>query len=877
MRPKDVMNNKIIKRILRIMLWSISIFIFLTMVFATLVYVKRDKIKQLIITELNKELLTEIKVKSIGIEFFRTFPQTSLYLNDILAYEPKEFKDSKINQQDTLFYFQKLYLTFNVIDILHDNYKIKKIIAKNGCFNMSIDSLGRENYIFWKNSDQKPDSKFSFSLNNIKLFNIRFIYNNKFTNQIYSINFNEANARGDFNEKKQNIRLKTKGIINNIQLDNLILSNNSKIQASIDFLNNTLAKEIEIKSGDLDIDGLLFDVEGKLNYKDDNIIDLSIKSNKIKIDELINLLPKDISKSFQDYKSKGFLDFDFNMKGIISHTEIPNIDSRFNISGGSLVNSKLKLGFSNINLNGSFSNGKERKSETSYIKINNLSLDWETGHINGSGKIQNFSNLGINAKLKTNISLTTLKKLINQKEIKELNGKLNLELEIKGDLKSFEEIGNKGLEKIHMKGIAKIFNLNYSDTRFNHSFKNTNGEFIFDNQSIIINNLRSNIENSNIDLKAELIDILPYIFSTKQSFSLKGNLNIDKLNINDWIINDNKSNIQEFSLPNFINLNLNTSISNLIYENINIESFRGKVILYKDHLNLSDFRFNVFEGKINGNIDFDINKRTVFGNFSINSIDVKSSFSDFNNFGQTIITAKNIKGKITANIDYSTLLNKNFTLDMNTLNARVDYKIEDGELNNVEILNKLSYFVDAKELKNIRFQEIKSNFQISNSSINIGEINFLSNAINFSIFGKHYFDNKIDYRLKIKLSELSSKNKKAKLEKHRQEFGEIEEDEDSRITLFIRIGGSVENPIFSYDKKRNIKKAQEKIKLDSEKITKSINKDLDLGIEKMKKDKLDWTRQQTGEYIIDWENSPKDDSIKVNKKEKETKFNIEWE
>ena len=94
--------------------------------------------------------------------------------------------------------------------------------------------------------------------------------------------------------------------------------------------------------------------------------------------------------------------------------------------------------------------------------------------------------------------------------------------------------------------------------------------------------------------------------------------------------------------------------------------------------------------------------------------------------------------------------------------------------------------------------------------------------------------------------------------------------------MFIKITGSLDKPIISYDKKNNIERVKDKINSDKEKISKAIDKDLNLGIENMKKEKQEWKKQERGEYIIDWEEDKKKDTIN-NKENNETKFNIEWE
>ena len=85
------------------------------------------------------------------------------------------------------------------------------------------------------------------------------------------------------------------------------------------------------------------------------------------------------------------------------------------------------------------------------------------------------------------------------------------------------------------------------------------------------------------------------------------------------------------------------------------------------------------------------------------------------------------------------------------------------------------------------------------------EIN--SNTIDISVFGEHDFDNNIDYHLKLLLSDvLTAKFKRGK--NSDEEFGVVEEDGLGRTTLFLKIGGTTDDPEFGYD----TKELKEKIK-----------------------------------------------------------------
>lgn len=872
-----------------------AIIVALTIVCTLLVYFNRDKIKKVIVTELNKQLVTDIKVSSIGIEFFSSFPQASLYLNNVTAFDAFPILDSLSSitpKNDTLFYFKKMYLTFNVWDIVSEKYEIKKIIAKNGQFNMKVRSNGDVNYIFWKPSQSKQKGNFSLSLNKIKLKDIKYSYKNDYSKQYYEIFLNDAIAKGNFTQEQQIIDISSDSEIRKIRIDNLEISDKRILDFDLRFSNNTLSKIIEIKSGDMKIDNFTFDVFGNLSYKQKTNINLSLKSKNINIEDMLSLLPNGVKKYFDEYESKGGLVFTFNMNGILDNKNMPSINSQFKIFNAELNNSKLGISFKNINLSGSFSNGKMRKSQTSYINIDNFSLLWNNGKIKGYAKLSNFSSLNLDAKLDCNLPIDALKRFLQNKEITQLSGLLNLNVELNGDLKNLGLISDKGLNGVKMKGKGSINKLNYTDARLPKPIINTDASFVFNNNSIIIENLKGSFGSSSISFSGEVDQILPYLFKQNKSFNLLGDLKVGTFNLNDFkkAKANNQTSVKEttqktssnsFEFPRFVNINVKTDINKLIYDKAEMKNFHARIKMVDGSVWFDEMSFDAFGGNINGNLLFSTNNSPKFvGDLSLSKVEAKKFLVAANEFNQNSITSKNIDGVVSAKVNFSAEMDKEFNLIKDRLSVNINYKIENGELTNVPLLKKLSYFVDESSLNAVKFSTLESNITINKSCVTIQEVNVKSNAVNFSIFGKHYLDNRIDYSLKMQLSELSSKKKKAKLEKERKEFGDFEEDAKSRMTMFVKIGGTLDKPIFSYDAKRNIERAKLIIKEDKVKIANSIDKDFKLGIKEMKKDKEDWKKQEKGEYIIDWEGD-KVDSNKINKKEniknKETKFNIEWE
>ena len=152
-------------------------------------------------------------------------------------------------------------------------------------------------------------------------------------------------------------------------------------------------------------------------------------------------------------------------------------------------------------------------------------------------------------------------------------------------------------------------------------------------------------------------------------------------------------------------------------------------------------------GKIttSGLIDGSDTARILITCFSeIDRINIAKMFEEFENFGQTAVTYKNLKGVAAAKIQFACVLDSELKMDLDKLYAGVDMTIDNGELNNVEAIKSLSRFIELKDLENIRFSTLKNQIEVKNQVISIPKMEIKSNAISIVASGTHTFNNVIN-------------------------------------------------------------------------------------------------------------------------------------
>ena len=134
------------------------------------------------------------------------------------------------------------------------------------------------------------------------------------------------------------------------------------------------------------------------------------------------------------------------------------------------------------------------------------------------------------------------------------------------------------------------------------------------------------------------------------------------------------------------------------------------------------------------------------------------------------------------------------------------------------------------------------------------------------LWGKHGFDNVIDYHIQLLLSEILSKKKRANTN-FDEELSLVENDPENRRSVFIVMSGPIDNPTIKYDKKG----AKEKIKQDlkQEKQTlKNILKE-EFGLFKKDSTKLKEIEKANQNFKIQFGDDPKKKDKPLTPKKKE--------
>jgi len=852
------------KRTFKIILISILAVITLVIATGAIIGIFYEKeVTNIILTELNKNIATDIEVQEFKFSVFKKFPDASIEFKDVVSLSTENFKGIS-SYEDTLFTASSIILQFNVIDLFKEVYTIKAIHVDNADVRIITNSDGTDNFRFW-DSDSSSSDNFSLKLNSVKLTKTKLAYINRIKNIDLITSTKEFKLEGDFTS--DSYILTSKGVFNfdKLKVDNINYATKDNISLNADIKVDD--KDLVIKNGKLRAEDLDFEVNGKANIEDKLQLDLSIVGKNIDVKSLLSAIPKIYRKNIDKFNSEGTFYIDGRITGELSNNKSPHLKAKFGVTNGSINNSEANLTLKDIYLKGMWTNGDLNSSKTSELVIDSLNARLNNSTVAGSYSMRNFIHPSVKLDLDLDADLNEVFTFLSVDTIENSEGKIKSNISFSGDFNDFNNITNHEISVARKSGYVSISNALIKFKNAENAIEKINGGFRFNNKNIEIDSLSFIQGKNDVKIEGFLYNLFDYFLVDNKDLRISGTLTSNNFDVDEFLEmnHSSSSNSEELNLnmKDYINYRLKFYIKHIKFRKFEGTELKGNYKYYNKTLSLSGFSINTMDGVFSGDValkEIDSTLYALNANTSLSDVNIEKLFFSFDNFGQDFIVKENLKGIITANSQVSMSMNENLKINTKSIVVDADVSIVNGELVEFKPLYSLSKFIELSELENIKFSTLHNNIYIKDEKIFIPNMKVKSNAFNIDLEGEHAFAGNYKYSIKVLLSDLLT-NKAKKAKRQNTEFGVIEDDNTEKMNLFIIVKGDAEGNVdVSYDKSKAKEHISEKYKEEKQNIKQILHEEFGL----FKKDTTIIKKEKTKE-------------TKPKPKPKKKKVQVQWD
>lgn len=824
-----------------------------------------NELEKYAMEQINQRLDTKVQVDNISVKVFHKFPHTSLVLENVVLWSShncdiREFEEAGA---DTFLTAKSVSLSFNLMAMVRKKFDIRRIDIRDGRVHLFTDSQGEGNYKMLKKQKNEKGNLGPIDISQLKIsgFDILMINLAKQINADARLDLIEFNGR--FSKGHSLIKGSLQGYLGEVSNKGILYASQRDVEARLNM--DVQDSVFTVNGGQLQLDRIVADVDGKITLHQGAGVELGLiaTARNLEIHEVLDLLPREISKPVQEIRGNGILQLYTRISGMVTSTRTPSIEADFQTTNANLFWERLPFSLKSLNLEGRYSNGGQFNPVTTKLSLESISAVIGRDHFSGKGYIYNFFDPDFSFDLKGDLHPEQWLAWYPSIPIDQADGSVITDVKVTGTYDRHKPKGEKFLTFDVAGGVA-LEDVMLKITPESTPFTDLNGSVQIDND-FWEPSFSGNFGSSDFRIYGTGLNLLSYLLKKETlvaSASFRSNF-LDLKEILDQLPGDNSGRKKTFNFPGNLNLRLEFIINDFAKDKLLAKNLRGIAFFDSPFFHVDSLFMQAMGGTVNGSFGMvQDDEQSIFANVDANlyNLDIQQFFEAFNNFGQQQLTHEHLKGTVSGGTIFSSRFDSTFSILPGSIKGESDIIIRDGELNNFAPIMALSRFVDLEELQNIRFNTLENTIMIKDKQVIIPVMDVKSNALDLLASGTHGFNNRYEYRLMLKLSHLLYG--KARRSKN-SEFVIAEDDSDTR-TLFLKIYDDGTGSKVEIDREKAGMKIREDLKTERSELKKILNEELGL----FKRDSLDGQKEEQSGDNLRFEFSEESDTLSNPKNEK---------
>jgi hypothetical protein len=761
---------------------GIIFLIFLILFTVPIIFKKQIKAK--FEQTINSSVNAKVKFADYKLGFFKDFPNLTFSLENMSVTGIGKFEG------DTLAAFKSFDLAFNLMSIFSKSgYEVKSIIVDHAKVNALVLKNGKVNWDITKpsvstaqpgqvelaaistpesapakSSTSSSGSSFKIMLRKLEIKNSSIIYSD--SSMLLYARLEDMNFRlaGSMTLTETLLKMSLNSGATTVIMDGVKYLNKAKIDSKINMLAELDSMKFTLRDNYFSINDLKFSLSGIVEMPGKDIkTDLHFGTDKASFKTLMSLIPSVYMSGYENLKVSGDFSLSGTAKGLFNsaYSTFPDISIDLIVNNGIISYPALPEKISNINVNANvFVDGKVLDKTT-------LSLQKFHFELAGSPFDMTFflktpiSDPDFKGTMNGKLDLNALSKAVPMHGMS-LSGVIDMALSMSGRLsmiqkeqyESFDARGTLGIRnmiysftgypRVEIKDAALSFTPAFTKIESAHMIVEGKSDFSVTGnlENYIPYVLRNKILKAKLEVHSNLTDITSIMNSISDSTSASAS-----------VVRDTAG-LAIIPVPKNIDFDFHALIETLSYDNIKAEKVKGHIFSSDGILSFRETGMNILGGTILMNADYDTrntHKPKMKADFDIQNIGIKDAFNTFNTVKKLAPAANGVDGRISAKLNYVSLLGRDMMPIPNTINGSGNVKSNEIILLESKTFDQMKEVLKLGDKYGKTFKDINISFKIAGGRVFVSPFDVRTGNLKMNISGDQGLDQTLNYIVKTEM------------------------------------------------------------------------------------------------------------------------------
>ncbi|MCA8832888.1 hypothetical protein LF252_19830 [Hymenobacter sp. BT728] len=723
--------------------------------------VGQDAVIRLFVNGLNRYLCVPVHARRLEVSALDQFPRLSVTLHDVTVQGSLPTDTVRLAQA------RRLYCAFNAWDVVSGHYRIREITLSDARVRVRRNQQGVGNYHVICPDTAMPrsgEAPFELALEGIRLERVRVEYEDAGRQQ--KVAFFAPNLQAQVSIAGPIVTLAATGAaeVQAVRLGSDDYFQQKQVQLRAAVRINRARQQLTIQPSSIGIGLARYELAGTIAYQTAPVLQLRYRATGADVQSVLALLPPRLSRPLAGYRSRGQVYFGGTVRGEWSGQRQPGVQVEFGCRDASFFHPKYRQTLDHVSLTGTFSNGPAHAARSAVLTLRNVQGQLAGRKLAGELRLENFENPRLKAHVQAAVDVSRALQFFPVSAVRAGQGEAQLNLHLDGPWQAIRQrpTARQATGELTFRNVS----LHLRD--FRQSFTRLSGQLQLRGADVALQNVRGRLGSSDFQANGTLRNVAGWATRAGQPLSVEAAITSNLLEFNQLLYvyqpagkpaPGAAAGAKEPGLhvPATVALNLQVQARHVRFRRLQGRELRGNLQLRNQVFSSSGVALRAAGGLVSVRGKVDARRSNLLKASTVAScqqLPLDSLFYVFEDFGQHFLTARHLRGHLTATAESDTYFDGHLTPLTERLEAEVHATIHDGQLLNFEPLQRLSLVADRATLRHLRFAELRNSLYVQSRTVYIPQMEIRSNVRAASLIrvtGTHTFDQQMDYHVQIPL------------------------------------------------------------------------------------------------------------------------------
>ncbi len=725
----------------------------------------KDDIRQVIDSELDKNLNATVfyDEDAFSVSLFRSFPNVSVGMGDF------GIKGIGVFEEDTLAAIRNFEITINLMSIFDeitinkiqlDEPQILVLVLEDGSANYDI-AIPSEEAGVEERPQEKEEESMSIKINRWEINHADVIYFDQ-SMDFYTL-LEDLNHSGSGDFAADVFQMITTTDIGSFSIgyeDTEYISEKSvsaEVTMNMDLANMSFA----FAENRVSINDFALGFDGTIAMPNDDIsMDIIFAGNDIDLKSVLSLIPGAYDEYLEGIDASGEINFDGLVKGVYNDSSMPQVKTSLEIKDGKVSTPDLPQPIEKIQVSFALDYPSADMSKTSIL------LDYSSELAEQKAKLKldfkNLDNYQWDVDFTGILDLEKLAKVLPLDDAT-LQGNVTANLKTAGQM---SDVDAENWENLPTSGQLNINDFYFENNDLPQGFGMKIVNAGFDPDKIEVKKFKANAGKTDLQLKGIITNYMAFALGEDETLKGKLNFKSKQVDLNEWMTSEetveeevpsDTTSLEIIRIPKNIDFTLVSKIDELLYDNLTLEDFNGKILVKDGSVILDGAGFNLLGGTftMDGSYASAPDQPTFDFDFGIEELSIPESFKAFTPVQMLVPVANKMTGNFSTNFGASGALGSDMMPLMNSLSGSGLVEIAEAALKNVKVLDGVKKIANLKgggdSDQMAQLKDVVLSMKIQDGRLSVKPFKLTIGGNETVVSGSTGLDGSLDYAMAMKV------------------------------------------------------------------------------------------------------------------------------